>query len=232
MYDFICFDISHLSRTQLDNIPDKTLIKQGTDRKGYPFVKYKWHSFTINYSNITKTLSGSIHHFWNILEGRESHNCNDLDLSDLKETISRLASVFDLRKVTRIRVLEFGVNIECSFNPKVMMKKNLVGYRKKVGSSKDYKSRGQQCHIRLAENLLIKIYDKGKHQKKYSNGRNILRIEMRFESNREIQQAMKLPKGHIVTLSDIYCPSNIAELNARLLYVSEGLMIVDTINPR
>lgn len=230
MYDYMSLEIGYLSKSSIEQVEGIELVKEG-HKYGQPFAIYRWHNFTINYSK-AKTITGSIHHLYNILEGHGSHNCNDLDFHSFLETMYYLMATFNLKRHTRIRVLEYGFNLITSFCPKRMLRSHLVGWNKEIGSSKDYSSRGHQLHIRAANDRLIKLYDKGKHQRECARGKNVFRFEIRYEANRAIQQAMKLPRGYEVTIKDVLSIEGIRMLNTRTLEAAKQLMIVDSIEPQ
>ena len=167
-------------------------------------------------SDRTILLTGSLHKYWNSINGRGQHNYNDFSFPDLVAVILDIKEKFNIDlSSTHIQNIEIGVNINTPYSPDKFLK-SLINHKgqsfnKEQGSKKYY----LQCK---KQQYIIKVYNKGLQ---YDQLENILRFEGK------ITKMEKLKKANIKTLSDLFDVNKIIHLGAILKSYYNDLLLYD-----
>ena len=176
-------------------------------------ARYKNLIFEL-YSGVC-TARGSLHKYKN--DGK--HNKDDFRLSDFIRVVGDMSATFDFNpEVTLFSKLEFGVNIELPFNPKVFTDSVIYYNNGKIERT----SKG--IVIRFSE-YVIKIYAKDT-ETPTGDGKNILRYEIGFNKTRRLKKAISKNGGvFLSTLSDLANPVIWRLFGDELLNVYDNLLI-------
>ena len=167
-------------------------------------------------SDRTILLTGSLHKYWNSINGRGQHNYNDFSFPDLVSVILDIKEKFNIDlSSTHIQNIEIGVNIITPYYPDRFLK-SLINHKgqsfnKEQGTKKHY----LQCE---KQQYIIKVYNKGLQ---YNQLENILRFEGK------ITKMAKLKKAKIKTLSDLLDINKIIHLGAILKSYYNDLLLYD-----
>lgn len=131
-------------------------------------------------------VSGSIHKYYNILEGYGEHNYNDFSYCDYNYAISNLLGKLKTNKSdTKITNLEFGLNIEIDKNPKDIIDNHILMYNF-IPPNRDEKFEGKGDFLEFQmTDYNLKIYNKSKH---YNLDKNILRVELKIKRSRYLEK--------------------------------------------
>lgn len=215
MYDFIKANLE----VEVFNRVRK-LTKEISEYKYYPNTAVI-RSETLNYKNLKFELKvetylelrGSLHKFKN--EGL--HNYDQFTIKDFEDTIESLYKTFGINaRTTRIKNLEFGVNIIMPFNVKTILD-SIILYRGKETTGEYFNRNGYLIRVKNKQ-YEIKIYDKGTQ---YKTGTNILRYEIKVKTMQYLNS-----KGVIIEyLSDLLKPEIIEQLGNLLSSSVNSLLI-------
>lgn len=187
----------------------------------------KYHNLTFKIvCNQYLNISGSLHKFWNSINGRGEQNYNDFMFSDLAEVINEICDSFNLNPSScMIENIEFGVNITPPFPVKEILRSIINHKGKPFTQEYDEKKYYRECK---RQQYIIKVYDKGLQ---FNQG-NILRFE---DKTRKMEHLKGIG---IKSFTDLLNPVKINQLGAVLRKDFEGLLIYDytiplmKLNPR
>jgi hypothetical protein len=150
-------------------------------------------------------ITGSLHKFWNNLNGRGEQNFNDFNFSNLVEVIKELYHSFNLLPENCIlENLEFGVNISPKGSVQDILRSAILHKGKPFTHEYLPNKYYRVCEY---QQYLIKIYDKGIQ---YSRPENILRFEVK------VRRMKYLKNTGIKTLADLLDTAKLALLGAIL----------------
>lgn len=177
------------SKIEFEN---KVRVRTG-EMKGY--VEGKFNGLIIRvYDNGFLLVTGSLHKFHN----SGYHNASQFNLDQVKEALNSLADLLNTTLDQLIlQNLEFGLNLEVSFQPKDA----IDGFLCHRGKIPDIRYNGNYKEFRLSE-YSIKIYNKGYQ---YGLNESILRVELKVIKSRFINEILD-----IQTMADLL---NITNLN-------------------
>lgn len=182
----------------------------------------KCHNLEIRVTSLSATIKGSIHKYFNIINGEGNQNYNDFSYSQFVFAINHLCESLQINKEkTKITNLEFGFNIETKQSPKSIIDKQLLMYNY-LDHNRNHNYRGKGSYKEFEKtDYSIKVYDKSKQYK--ISHKNILRIELKMINSRYIQRMgvfnlNQLGKGAFKTF-----------FNAFLSHFNK-LMIVDSLD--
>jgi hypothetical protein len=173
-------------------------------------------------ANITKNatyLKGSLQKFGNLYQGLGNQNYNDFSLCDCKEYLQTLCDELFIRpENTKITNLEFGLNIEMPYDPKILIEDALLMFDFKDHNIREgFNGKGNYKEFKKSD-YSIKVYNKSKQ---YKQNTHILRIELK------ITRARILERNNIFSLVDLYREETYEALFELLLACFDKLMIID-----
>lgn len=240
MIDYITLDISYLGKGKLlsnthlrfynpnaklyedGEIEVEHLKYTGKGLKPEMTAQYKNLVFEI-FKNGSVYLKGSLHVFWN--DG--IHNYNDFGIEDLKTVLKELETKFGIiPEKTKIRHLEFGVNLQDLPHDSTTIVRNLMFHNGK-GKPHIFKYMKQPTPsefktIEQRDTFSLKVYDKAKHKGQKGN---IFRFECKSHKSYYLNQI------GITFLSDLINPNAVRRLGDRLIQLWRETVIKDwTIN--
>lgn len=192
-----------------------------TGEMTYPIRgQYKNLAIIINPSR--KEISGSLHKFWNELNGKGNQNFDDFTFSDLQKTIEHLQNVFNLEpEKTRIENLEYGVNFNIEYLPKTILTRNLIVWSGITPSKNlSFNHKGKFLEFEKTR-YSFKIYDKGKQA---MLNENLIRIEVKAIRNEY------LSSFEINTFKDIQDPAKLQILFQDLKEKFSSCFFVDDLS--
>jgi hypothetical protein len=144
----------------------------------------------------TILFKGSIHKMYNSIKGVEAlksekgFNGNDFSFQEIKYVRSYLCEIFNcVQKNMIFQNVEFGVNIQISFDPRLFIK-GLLFHKGKRFEFQYNENFAQVKHSRF----LIKVYNKSKQ---YSMSGNTIRVEVK------IIKSIELKSIEIISFADI-----------------------------
>lgn len=197
MIDFIKLNVSYLSEKELIQNSciewsQETNLKTG--EMIYPIRgKYKTLDITINPKR--KEISGSLHKFWNAINGKGNQNFDDFSFPDLQMTLNYLQQFLNLEPgISNIENIEYGLNVNIDYSPKTILTRNLIVWSGLTASKNlSFSHKGKFLEFEKAR-YSFKIYDKGKQA---MLNENLIRIEVKAIRNEY------LSSFEINTLQDI-----------------------------
>jgi hypothetical protein len=114
-------------------------------------------------------LSGSLHKYWH------QNNWQDFTISECKESINEICSILDITpQSTRIRSIEFGVNIETTHQPKKILN-SIISKNGVSPEIRNYLNKGYLKRFNYSQ-YQVKIYDKSLQ---YCLDRYLIRFEIK-----------------------------------------------------
>ena len=187
---------------------------QTGDYKHIKTAKFKGMEFMV-YDSGRVNIRGSLHKYSN--EGR--HNYNDFYYNQLLKVVDDLQAKFKINPLeARLENVEFGVNINPSFNP-TSFYENVIAYKNLSFNSMNNFADKKQIGINLyRQQYGVKIYDKGKQ---YQQKQNILRIE------KKCLKMQLLKRYGIVTLSDLLNKNKLEALGNELTDMFSKVIVND-----
>lgn len=181
--------------------------KKGTDLN----LKF---SITLN----SATIVGTIHKYKNLLEGRGNQNHDDFNFCQIHDIITGLIKKYNIEKDTKLTNLEFGLNVEVSKDPQIILDDNLLMYNCKAPNKNlKYSGRGDLKEFQMTD-YSIKVYNKSKQYKLKSK---ILRVELKIIKTRFLQQL------GIHSLEDLLDKEVLTRIFQLFMEKFEGLNIID-----
>lgn len=150
------------------------------------------HSCKITiYDSGTVLFTGSIHKFWNSINGvlapnhtetkqkYKGYNGNDFALKDIFKIREYLQGLFNCKSDEMIfRNVEIGVNLNTLFDPKIFLK-GLLYHKGKVFDSYYNRNFYQVKH----QQYIVKVYNKGRQ---FDMPYHVLRFELKFLKMKEL----------------------------------------------
>lgn len=187
------------------------------------FPKTAYHNnMNIKITENKACIGGSVHKFYNILEGYGDQNYNDFSFCDFQYCIERVENSFKInREETLLTNLEFGINIDVEQDPQSLIDNHILMYKNKPPNRNEkFYGKGDYLEFQMSD-YSIKIYNKSKH---YGlKNRNILRVEFKIVRSRYLQKHF-----NIFSLGDID-RDRFRMLFNKLLEHFDELMIVDSL---
>ncbi|WP_236972126.1 hypothetical protein [Membranihabitans marinus] len=189
-------------------------------------LKFKYFNFDITYSerNGDIVLKGSIHKYWNYINGRGYQNYNDFNMMQAYHAFIHLSSNFgvglkDMTPENR----ETAVNLRVSISPTEIIKDNIVCNRQSL--KKDTLENFEngvlgQLRAMWKSTYRIKMYDKGKES-------GISGFIFRFEVHEDRTSRINT----INYVHDLFVRHNVDKITKHLLEQLNDCLIVDTFNP-
>lgn len=212
MIDGVKIDVPNVSAEWLSNeLLDfhamanlKTGELDGTQTAHYQGLTFIITTSTKYLDTVYCSVRGSLHKYHN----KGETNANDFTFEQLQEVIKDLAEKFHIDPATAIlRNLEFGVNIFAPITAKALIN-NLVAYNSHPFL--DFKIQGVKVGKGFGTyNYQVKIYDKGKQEKKPI--KNLVRVEVAVNKMRYFE------RYNITTLADLADPAKVQPLGAVLV---------------
>lgn len=163
-----------------------------SEYKTKQIAEYHFCKITIFDSGVV-LFSGSIHKFWNSINGYlapnynqnkanyKGYNGNLFTLKDITEIMQHLQDLFDCEPQQMIfRNIELGFNVELNFNPNIFLK-GLLYHKGEIFESGYNRNFYQAWH----QQYIIKVYNKGKQ---YQITNNVLRFEIKYLKMNEVNR--------------------------------------------
>lgn len=146
----------------------------------------KFKNMIITITKNRATLNGSIHKYYNILEGYGEQNYNDFSYCDYRYAINHLQNSFNIDyNNTYITNLEFGLNIHIDQDPQELIDNYILMYDNKLPNRNDkFNGKGDYLEFKKTD-YSLKIYNKSKQNKLKSE--NILRVELKITGSRYLK---------------------------------------------
>jgi hypothetical protein len=194
MIDYIRLH-SHTKSNELENLINDSSklhqIKAVHDVKShntdYPYrATFKGLEFKCTAKQAS--VYGSIHKYYNIVNGISNNNSNDFGINEINKSIKNLLFEFPFLEKFHVVGLEFGFNInlnsiDLSIPPEELIKKRVAHYKwVDPGIVETFKGKGYLKRFRK-ENYHIKIYDKSKQ---FNLSDPILRIELKVLNMKDL----------------------------------------------
>lgn len=216
MIDFVksfnCnLDPSQLLKNRYLKFPVVVDPDTGEVLKKNRYSDYNGITFSIYQSGKVR-IAGSLHKYFNM----GLHNYNDFHFSDLITTIQDLYDRFGINPLeVYLNNLEFGVNIELDFKPRVLIDSLVTHHYKSFNV--ESKSIILYAYAQY-DNYILKIYDKGLQ---FGLNRNLLRIEIK------VLRMAYLKNTGIKTLWDLTDCHKLIRLKEILINVVDDILFWD-----
>lgn len=236
MIDFIKVKLLDKTRMEQQLIKQKeSYILEGKYNytiadKMYPLRSRRENLF-INITEQGGTIENSLHKFFNQLVGEGIHNFNDFDFCDVLYALNVLEEETNYPlEQTIITNLEFGFNIELNKCPTQFLEHHVLMHNYKSPCYEPKNDKGKKIKKFTYTEYEVKIYnkslqyDKVKEFKDRLIDRNILRIEVKYKSKKQLH------KLGIYNLSDLKKPQNLQMLMQDFLRKYNDLLIIDSYN--
>lgn len=158
-------------------------------------LKYKNLEFDVFENSVQ--MKGSIHKYYN----NGAHNYNDYTINDIIKTIIELCNLFNICPYSSaLNNVEYGVNVECSFNVDNFLNKILLHKNKHHIRKRDVSTNLIEF---IHSDYIFKIYNKGKqYRHEIGTNKQILRIEIKVVKMRYLQ-ANNIPIQYLADLTNI-----------------------------
>jgi hypothetical protein len=227
MIDFVRIyftDKEQIDKFVRDGRRKSTIQRQSKDGKDITYTVWL-HNLKLVSTPKTTYLEGSLHSFYNAVNGITSDrkkqkwvNHNDFTFSDLLKVLDILKKKlnYDLSQ-TKITICEFGLNVVLDIPPKEFLEKHVLMYKLRYPCyDPKYKDdmKMKKCDL---ENYYLKMYDKSLQ---FGLSENILRYEIGFKSD-------ELKECDIQSLEDLRDECKIELLYNSYMKKYEDLLIVD-----
>jgi hypothetical protein len=163
-------------------------------------------------------IKGSLHKYHNIRNDKGDQNYDDFSYPDIVSEVKDLLVKYELGDSNYLTNLEFGLNLEVSKDPQLIIDKNIL-MNKCKGPNKDLKFSGRGDYKEFhTDSHWIKTYNKSKPFKLDSY---ILRLELK------IIKKVYLNKLGVFKLEDLTDRNTLRRLYFDFKRNIEGLVIVD-----
>ena len=206
-------DIQELLNNPLLEFESKFNVNTGEANETRKTAKYQDITFEIA-NNKYVNIKGSLHKYSN--EGK--HNYNNFSFSRLIDVIIDLYQKFNINpQLVPINNIEFAVNINTSFNPKIFIQRNIINYKGKQASISTFKGKGYLKEF-ITNRYIVKVYDKGLQ---FNQPENIFRFEVK------VLKMEHLKKIGITTLFDLLSFDKLDSLGNILVETFDNLLIYD-----
>lgn len=171
-------------------------------------------SLTKNYSY----LKGSLHIYHNIKNDKGDQNYDDFSYSNIESEVKDVLVKYDIEDSNYLTNLEFGLNLEVSKDPQLIIDNNVLMNNCKA-PNKNLKFSGKGDYKEFhSDSYIIKVYNKSKH---FKQDCYILRLELKMIKKFYIN------KLGVFKLEDLLNKSTLRRLYIDLKSKIEGLVIVD-----
>lgn len=171
-------------------------------------------SLTKNYSN----LKGSLHKYHNIKNDKGDQNYDDFSYSSIESELKDLLVKYDIEGSNYLTNLEFGLNLEVSKDPQLIIDNNiLMNNCKAPNKNLKFSGRGDYKEFHT-DSYWIKVYNKSKP---FKQDCYILRLELKMIKK------VYINKLGVFKLEDLFNKNILRELYIDLKSKIEGLVIVD-----
>ncbi|GAB4160034.1 MAG: hypothetical protein Tsb0033_15400 [Winogradskyella sp.] len=186
-------------------------------------IRAKIGNMFVNISEKQGYVENSLHKHFNALTGEEVMNYDDFYYCDLLSSLEALESElnYPLEDMS-LTNLEFGFNIDLGFDPTTFLNHNLLMYNLKTPCVDPKNKKNMKLKKFSYTNYEIKVYDKSLHYGLKHSNPNILRIEVKYKSKKELNGF------NIYTLEDLKDINNLYLLFGDFLKKFEQLIIVDS----
>lgn len=220
MYDGTKF---HIHKPCIESILSNSLLEFHS-KINLDTAEVKENKLVANYNGFKITIlnksyvlfQGSVHKYWN----RDDTNYNDFTLFDYNDTLTGLASKFDLNPFScQLHNLEFGVNVNLPFPIETFLN-NLISFKGKEPEITTFEGKGKMVQFNFPGYYTLKIYNKGLQ---YGLSENIVRFEIKVRK----MYYFKSKRIHINNLTDLLNPNVINQLREQLVKSFNELMIYD-----
>ena len=181
-----------------------------------------FHGIVIRIIRGVILISGSLHKFYNSINGNGSHNYNDFTYWDIRDAIDFLSKElsFDPR-TAQIQNLEFGVNIVVDRPAEEILRGKVVYHHWKPPARRQiFRGKGYFMEFEHSR-YFLKIYDKSKQ---YGLVEHILRCEVKTRKSAEITSM------GIMYLSDLLSKDTYLKLKDLLLTRLDQLLVIDNLD--
>jgi hypothetical protein len=224
MVDFFKAAIPKTYEHQLLNNPCITFQGQYNYHTGevlnYP-IKGNYKNFEIEIKERKIIISGSVHIYYNLIQGKGWQNYNDFSFKNVTHTIEHLSKALQLEpKEMKIENLEIGVNVKLKRNVSEALTMLFIDWdtRNKY-VNKGYKN-GHLVEYKTVDRY-AKFYDKGgQHTLPY----HLLRYELKYMRNETI-----VKKAKIKTVHDLMQPAKFKLIVKNLKEEITKINLVDTL---
>ncbi|WP_236973796.1 hypothetical protein [Membranihabitans maritimus] len=187
-------------------------------------LRYDYRGLEVLYYPDSKKLSisGSIHKYWNKINGNGWQNHNDFSYMNAYNALKSLSKAFStpLDKMN-VKSAEYGLNINTIKSPMEIITSNIKYYRKPLKKDTvEYFNIGHDgcLHSFEMSNHTIKFYDKGRQCKRPVN---ILRYEIRERGSTRLK---------LGNSTDLFRLETIERLKKELLEKFNNCLIADNID--
>lgn len=188
----------------------------------YP-LRAKIENLCVNITDKGGYVQNSLHKHFNALSGNETQNYDDFHYCELIDSLGVLEAELNYPLKDMILTnLEFGFNIDLGFNPTLFLERNLLMYKLKTPCMNPKNKRKMKIKKFIYNNYEFKIYDKSLHFDLKNSNPNILRIEVKYKSKKELN------KFGIFNLADLEKPECLKALFKDFLKKYDDLLIVDS----
>lgn len=220
MTDFFKIHVLNPDLERIRNNPALDWIQSTNERTG-EVKQYtaKFNGLTFQIIGRYLNVSGSLHKFWNSINGRGEQNYNDFSFSDLTDAIIDFCNRFELAPDSCIvENFEFGVNIRPPI-PTGEILRSLINHK---GKPFNRTRRGNMNFLECEHGqYFVKIYDKGLQ---YDQG-NLLRFEIKTRKMDFVKTAK------VKYLSDLLNPDTLKRLGMILTANFGELLFFDNTIP-
>lgn len=138
------------------------------------------HNLRIRDTKTFTELKGSLHTYWNLINGFGKQNWSDFSYKQILETIEMFEELFHCHaREIKLTNFEFGFNLQTIINPSDYLLNSIIFY-KYLLPCEDHKNEKNMKLLKfIYENYIHKLYDKSKE---YSLSENILRMEIVYRT--------------------------------------------------
>jgi len=230
MIDFVRIyftDKKQIDKFVRDGRRKSTIQRQSKDGKDITYTVWIENLKLVSTPKTTY-LEGSLHSFYNAVNGLTSDhkkqkwvNYNDFTFSDLLKVLDILKDKlnYDLSQ-TKITICEFGLNVILDVPPKEFLERHVLMYKLRYPCyNPKYKDTMKIIKCEL-ENYYLKIYDKSLQ---FGLSENILRYEIGFKSD-------ELKECDILSLEDLRDEDKLESLYNSSMKKYDDLLILDSYN--
>lgn len=224
MIDFIKFDLPVIYQHRIRKFPFLEFKSEVNLKTGelIPLETAKYHCLKIKVNPYQVEISGSLHKFWNSINGKGEQNYDDFNFIEARMAILLLAHTFQFHpQDANILNMEFGVNVRLNIVVDDLLKTRLSSFKYQRPSQINYYD-GKGNYVEFAKSeYYLKVYDKGAH---YKLDEQILRVEVKTK------KSVVLARMGIESLYDLLEPLYYFKLKNELLKKVTDLVILDSLD--
>ncbi len=232
MIDYVKFDVSYLRKFDWGST-DIQFMGRGPfkGRATYP-IEGNIRNLKIMRHHNRIYLEGSLHKFYNVINGQGKQNYNYYSLEDLKKTFDYLGEKIGFEPSrSKVIQLEYGFNLISKYIPMNVLSTNLVCHNKTVPNrNENYSNKGKYKQFSRKE-YYIKFYDK--RNDKNCNNTDLLGTINLFRFEKKVIRSRYLRGCFGIRWASDLLISKIRELLAiNLLAEFDKLLIIDGERPK